>query len=68
MPRVTGMDFYNELERTAPDQARRVIFLTGGAFTPRMRTFLDEVENLRLEKPFEPATLRAVVNGRVGAP
>jgi PAS domain S-box-containing protein len=65
MPHITGMDFYMELQRIDRGQARRVIFLTGGAFTPRMRAFLDEVENLRLEKPFEPASLRAIVNGRV---
>jgi CheY-like chemotaxis protein len=53
MPRVTGMDFHAELSSSAPDQAKRVIFLTGGAFTARMRTFLDEVDNLRLEKPFD---------------
>ena len=45
MPRMTGMDFYSELQRIAPEQAKRVIFLTGGAFTPRMREFLDEVDD-----------------------
>lgn len=65
MPHITGMDLYAELLRSAPDQARRVIFLTGGAFTSRMRAFLDEVQNLCLEKPFDPGGLRAIINARV---
>jgi PAS domain S-box-containing protein len=65
MPVVTGMDFYEELRRLAPDQAERVIFLTGGAFTPRARTFLDEVPNPRLDKPFDPQGLRSLVNARL---
>jgi CheY-like chemotaxis protein len=67
MPHITGMDFYTELRRIDAEQAKRVIFLTGGAFTARMREFLDEVENLRLEKPFEPGSLRAVVNARIAS-
>jgi PAS domain S-box-containing protein len=65
MPLVTGMDLYAELLRSAPEQAKRIIFLTGGAFTSRMRAFLDEVDNLCLEKPFDPAGLRAIVSARV---
>jgi CheY-like chemotaxis protein len=65
MPRMSGMEFHAQLTRIAPEQAQRVIFLTGGAFTPPMRAFLDGVENLRLEKPFEPQSLRAIVGARV---
>ena len=42
-----------------------MIFLTGGAFTQRAQEFLDAVENMRLEKPFDPAFLRAVINDRM---
>ena len=31
MPRVTGMDFHAALAVEAPEQARRTVFLTGGA-------------------------------------
>jgi CheY-like chemotaxis protein len=65
MPYVTGMDFYAELTRLAPEQATRVIFLTGGAFTPRADEFLDEVQNLRIDKPFDIDVLSAAVNDRV---
>ncbi|MFO0748470.1 MAG: response regulator [Myxococcota bacterium] len=61
MPDVTGMDLHAELLKSAPEQARRVVFMTGGAFTPRARDFLDSVPNLHLEKPFDSNQLFAVV-------
>jgi len=41
---LTGMDFYRELGAVAPEQPSRVIFSTGGAFTPSARAFLEAVE------------------------
>ncbi len=61
MPDMTGMDLHEELSRVAPDQANRMIFLTGGAFTARARQFLSETPKEHIEKPFDPANLRAVV-------
>jgi signal transduction histidine kinase len=63
MPEVTGMDLHAELKRLFPEQADRVVFMTGGAFTTRAREFLDQVLNVRVEKPFEVASLRALVHG-----
>jgi signal transduction histidine kinase len=65
MPAMTGMDLYEELEAVAPDQARLMVFLTGGAFTPRGRQFLERVPNLCLDKPIDIAALRALVNDRL---
>lgn len=65
MPEMTGMDLHAELARTAPEQAARMIFLTGGAFTPKARAFLDATPNQRLEKPFDTMHLRAIVNERL---
>jgi len=65
MPSMTGIEFYKRLARERPDQAERIVFLTGGAFTSSARTFLDEVANARMEKPFEVQGLRALVNDRV---
>jgi CheY-like chemotaxis protein len=66
MPQVSGMDLYAELGAAAPELQQRIIFLTGGAFTPRARQFLDEVKSPRLEKPFDPDVLRTLINERVG--
>jgi hypothetical protein len=55
------MDFFARLQRMDEQQAERVVFLTGGAFTPRVQQFLDEVPNPRIEKPFDVRTIRAVI-------
>jgi len=61
MPMMTGVDLHEALLRTRPALAARMVFLTGGAFTPRTRTFLAEVSNPRLDKPFDPNGLRRFV-------
>ncbi len=65
MPMMTGVEFHHELTQSCPDQAERIVFLTGGAFTATARAFLDEVSNLQIEKPFHVQDLRALVNDRV---
>jgi CheY-like chemotaxis protein len=66
MPHMTGMDFHEALEQELPEQSQRVVFLTGGAFTAKARAFLERVKNLRIDKPFEVAALRALVAQRLG--
>jgi PAS domain S-box-containing protein len=61
MPDMTGMDLFLELARVAPAQAENMVFLTGGAFTARAREFLAVTPIEHIEKPFEPANLRAFV-------
>ncbi|MSP59876.1 MAG: PAS domain S-box protein [Myxococcales bacterium] len=65
MPVMTGMDLHAELGRVAPEQVDRMIFVTGGAFTPRAREFLDRVPNQRIEKPFDLNQLRAIIRDRL---
>jgi two-component system NtrC family sensor kinase len=57
MPSFTGIDLYDALVEIEPDQARTMLFLTGGAFTPRAEAFLERIENAKIEKPFNQATL-----------
>jgi PAS domain S-box-containing protein len=61
MPNMSGMDFFDELSRRAPDQATRIVFLTGGAFSPRSEEFLRESQNVCLAKPFSRAAVSEVV-------
>jgi signal transduction histidine kinase len=61
MPQMTGMELHAVLMSAAPREAEKMIFLTGGTFTPRAQNFLDSVPNLRLEKPFDPKQLRAII-------
>ncbi|MBK7584414.1 MAG: PAS domain S-box protein [Myxococcales bacterium] len=65
MPHMTGVEFHRELGRVFPNQADRIVFLTGGAFTATARVFLDGVSNTLIEKPFQVRDLRALVNERV---
>jgi CheY-like chemotaxis protein len=67
MPTGTGMDLYESLTHVAPDQAQNIVFITGGAFTPTARVFLDEVPNPSIEKPFSLENLRAMINDRIVA-
>ncbi len=47
MPEMTGMDVFAEGSRAYPSQAQRMVFITGGAFTPKAREFLEKVPNPR---------------------
>ena len=67
MPGMSGMDFYDELTARFPDAARRVIFVSGGAFTPAAKAFLERVTNARIDKPFDPRALRALVQRQIAA-
>ncbi|MEJ7599468.1 MAG: ATP-binding protein [Kofleriaceae bacterium] len=60
MPEMSGMELFDELSRRFPDAAARVVFISGGAFTANATTFLAQVPNERLEKPFDPHTIRAL--------
>jgi len=62
MPVMTGVEFYDELSRALPSLATRVVFLTGGAFTPGARAFLERVQNLRVEKPLDLSGLRKLIH------
>ncbi|MDB4957931.1 MAG: Sensor histidine kinase [Myxococcales bacterium] len=61
MPEVSGMEFYDQLRELAPELLSRVVFLTGGAFTERARSFLERVPNRRLHKPFDVDALRTAI-------
>ncbi|MDY7226051.1 two-component regulator propeller domain-containing protein [Hyalangium rubrum] len=65
MPEMTGMELHAQLAAAAPARAQRMVFITGGAYTPVARTFLERVLNARVEKPFEPDKLREQVRGWV---
>ncbi|MDP9150791.1 MAG: response regulator, partial [Myxococcota bacterium] len=61
MPVMTGMDLYAEVVRSAPELAGRIVFMTGGAFTPRARAFLESVVNQWVEKPLDMGKLRSLI-------
>jgi PAS domain S-box-containing protein len=66
MPGMSGMDFYSALKERYPEQALRVVFLTGGAVTQQARAFLETVPSPHIEKPFAGRELLTLVQERLG--
>ncbi|HVT06751.1 MAG TPA: response regulator [Polyangia bacterium] len=66
MPEMNGMQFYQELARVRPDLAERVVFMSGGVFSPTVRSFFDEIPNRRVEKPLDIPALRRLVDDMAG--
>ena len=58
MPEMTGMELHATLAQSLPDQAGKMIFMSGGAFSPDAAAFLQQVSPPWIEKPFRPAVLR----------
>ena len=57
------MDVYEALSSAPAGVPRsRFVFMTGGSFTERARTFLQAVPFPRIDKPFEPGLLLALVD------
>jgi len=58
MPSMTGIQFYEALLANHPDQAQRLVFLSGGAVSLEIQDFLQSVTNPRIDKPFGTKSLR----------
>jgi PAS domain S-box-containing protein len=67
MPGAGGIDLYERLRSVHPGLERRLVFMTGGAFTERTAEFLASVENRRVEKPFSLGLVEQIVRDMAGA-
>jgi signal transduction histidine kinase len=65
MPEMDGIDVHAAIERLAPEQAARMLFVTGGATTDRARTFLASRPDRIVEKPFTFDALEARIEEAV---
>jgi PAS domain S-box-containing protein len=61
MPGVTGIDLHRHVREKWPGLESHIVFMTGGAFTPRAAEFLASVDNRRVEKPFSMSLVERVV-------
>ena len=61
MPHLTGMELYRAIAKANPALAERFVFITGGTIHEKVISFLAEVPNERLEKPFSKVTLQETV-------
>ncbi len=61
MPDMSGIDLHAWLLNKNAPLAGRMVFMTGGAFSPKARDYIAGLDSLCLEKPFEPRALQRLV-------
>jgi two-component system, cell cycle sensor histidine kinase and response regulator CckA len=65
MAGMSGMDLHAWLALRDPSLAAQLVFVTGGAFTPKASEYLARVGNLTLEKPVDGKDLKRTLSGLV---
>ena len=66
MPEVTGMDLFEWVQEHRAPLAPRMVFMTGGGFTPRASEFLGRTTNPVLHKPFDPRQVKDLLSKILG--
>jgi CheY-like chemotaxis protein len=61
MPEMSATVFVEHLRARAPALARRVAFMTAGAFGPEERSAVERGEHALLRKPFTKEQLDAIL-------
>jgi signal transduction histidine kinase len=65
MPDLTGMDLYEALHKERPELCERMVFISGGAFTERARSFLATTRRPQIKKPFRREELVEAIEDRL---
>ena len=66
MPDIPGAELSERIAALVPPLSSRIVFMTGGAFTPRARALVEQGDRLLLEKPFSYDSLQAVLQRATG--
>jgi signal transduction histidine kinase len=61
MPGMSGMELWARVQQQWPHLATRMVFASGGAFTPEATEFTEQPDRLFVQKPFEISTLRSLI-------
>ncbi|HEY4106186.1 MAG TPA: ATP-binding protein, partial [Polyangiaceae bacterium] len=61
MPEMSGVEVYQRIAELYPGQERKLVFMTGGAFSEPAAHFIQSVNNPTLKKPFTGTSVRALV-------
>lgn len=61
MPEMSGVELFARLSVEHPELPPRVIFMSGGAFTPEATSFLASVPNPQLDKPFDKVAFESTL-------
>ncbi|HEY1087813.1 MAG TPA: response regulator, partial [Archangium sp.] len=67
MPEMTGPELHRWMQQHHEALAKRLVFLSGGSFSPDINDALERSGARRLDKPFEAAKLKALVDEFVAA-
>ncbi len=68
MPFLSGAEVHQRLSALRPEVVPRIVFVTGGTFTPQVTDFMLKVANRVLEKPVDRKTLAEVLAAVVPVP
>lgn len=61
MPQMSGMALYDEIGELFPHLQPKMAFMSGGAFTPSARAFVERVDNPKIAKPISLDDLERVI-------
>jgi len=61
MPDIDGVDLHRYVAEKFPGLEKRMVFISGGAFTPRAQDFLARIDTPCLEKPFTIEDLQRAI-------
>jgi CheY-like chemotaxis protein len=67
MPDMNGVELHRALVARYPDQAERMVFITGGVVDRVSCDYLASIPNPCIDKPPDPFALRAMMRARVSA-
>lgn len=62
MPEISGIDFYEIIQKRWPTLKDRIIFSTGDILSDQTRRFINSISNPCLEKPFTLTELKEAIN------
>ena len=65
MPVMNGVELRDRIDAISPDQAARIVFVTGGIVIAEVRALLESVPNAWLEKPIDVEGLRDLIRRRM---
>jgi signal transduction histidine kinase len=65
MPDLSGPEFYATVAQRWPELVARLVFMTGGAFTPGTVAFMERAPTRVLSKPFKIDGLKRLVRERM---
>ena len=68
MAGMSGTEFHDEVSRIAPDLAPRFAFMSGDVLNPELQSFAQARGVHLLAKPFDLATVEAIVSTLLAAP